>query len=117
MGQGVSALCGQAFPQHFDSMALRRHGVAPPLQRLFSSIPASAPGTGPRSKLPSRPSRARLGRAVLSPQAGGSRPVNWLKLQPGAGQGGLAADERSHVDLRTRPGGWEERSPSAPAFS
>ena len=35
-------------------------------------------GMGPRSRLPSSCSHARLGSAVLSPQAGGSSPVNWL---------------------------------------
>ena len=38
-------------------------------------------GMGPRSWLPRMSSRPSEGSAVLSPQAGGSTPVSWLKLR------------------------------------
>lgn len=53
-------------------------------------VPAGTPGMGPRSKLPSRSSHARLGRAVLSPQAAGRSPVNWLKLCQWHDEGNMA---------------------------
>ena len=63
----------------------------------------SGSGMGPRSRLPSIRRLDSLGSAVLSPHAGGSSPVSWLKLRHRGGEARGAVGVPGGAQQRTRP--------------